>query len=144
MLERARAKGLRRTVVADAMQLPFEDGTFEAVTVAFGLRNMASWPGALSEMGRVLKPGGHLLVLDFSIPRPPLRGIYRFYLHRILPRIAGLITREKGAYDYMAESIEKFPRGAAMLSLMNENGFSDPACEPLTCGIVSLYTGSRA
>jgi demethylmenaquinone methyltransferase/2-methoxy-6-polyprenyl-1,4-benzoquinol methylase len=140
MLERAREKGLRRTVVADAMHLPFEDGTFEAVTVAFGLRNMASWPDALREMSRVLKPGGHLLVLDFSIPRPPLRGIYRFYLHRILPVIAGIVTREKYAYEYLAGSIEKFPSGAAMQELIQQSGFANATCEPLTGGIVSLYT----
>ncbi len=143
MLERAREKGLRRTVVADAMQLPFGDGTFEAVTVAFGLRNMASWPDALREMSRVLAPGGHLLVLDFSIPRPPLRGIYRFYLHRILPIIAGIVTREKYAYEYLAGSIEKFPCGKAMEDLINQSGFTAAKCEPLTGGIVSLYTAVK-
>jgi demethylmenaquinone methyltransferase/2-methoxy-6-polyprenyl-1,4-benzoquinol methylase len=106
---------------------------------------MESYPGALREMGRVLKPGGHLLVLDFSIPQNRLLGpAYRFYLHRILPGIAGLLTREKSAYDYLAESIEKFPRGEAMVKLINECGFSEAACEPLTCGIVSLYTGRRS
>ncbi len=143
MLERAREKGLRRTVVADAMHLPFEDGTFAALTVAFGLRNMASWPDALREMSRVLAPGGHLLVLDFSLPRPPLRGIYRFYLHRILPVIAGIVTREKYAYEYLAGSIEKFPCGAAMQELIEQNGFASATCEPLTGGIVSLYTAVK-
>ena len=84
-------------------------------------------------------------MLDFSIPENAwLRPVYRAYLHRMLPRIAGLLTREKSAYDYLAESIEKFPRGAAMTSLMEANGFCEAACEPLSCGIVSLYTGRRA
>ena len=145
MLLRAKAKGVANLVVADAMQLPFATGTFDALTVAFGLRNMESWPGALREMGRVLKPGGHALVIDFSIPEnKALCAAYRFYLHRMLPRIAGIVTREKSAYDYLARSIEEFPRGGAMTSLMNANGFCDSACEPLTCGIVSLYTGRRA
>lgn len=145
MLLQAKAKGVERLVVADGMQLPFADGSFDAITIAFGLRNMESWPGALREMSRVLNADGHVLVLDFSIPGNRLLGAgYRFYLHNVLPRIAGVITREKSAYDYMAESIEKFPRGSAMLSLMDANGFSGTTCEPLTCGVVSLYTGRRA
>jgi demethylmenaquinone methyltransferase/2-methoxy-6-polyprenyl-1,4-benzoquinol methylase len=143
MLLQAAAKGVQNLVVADGMQLPFADETFETLTVAFGLRNMAAWDGALCEMARVLKPGGHVLVLDFSIPQPPFRALYRFYLHRILPRIAGFLTREKSAYDYLADSIEKFPRAEAMCELINVNGFSDAICEPLTGGIVSLYTGRR-
>jgi len=140
MLQRARAKGLRRTVVADALHLPFPDRSFDAVTVAFGLRNMESWPAALREMARVLNPGGHLLILDFSLPAPPLRAPYRFYLHRILPLIAGIVTREKSAYQYLGASIEKFPAGPAMLSLLESTGFTSPTSHPLTAGIVSLYT----
>jgi demethylmenaquinone methyltransferase/2-methoxy-6-polyprenyl-1,4-benzoquinol methylase len=144
MLLQAKAKGVPHLIVADGMRLPFAEGTFDVLTVAFGLRNMESWPAALKEMSRVLRKGGHLLVLDFSIPENRALGaIYRFYLHRMLPRIAGLVTREKSAYDYLADSIEKFPRGAAMTSLMNASGFCDSTCEPLTCGIVSLYTGRR-
>ena len=144
MLFQAKAKGLSRLVVADGMRLPFPDETFDVITVAFGLRNMESWPGALREMSRVLKADGHLLILDFSIPENAfLRPAYRAYLHHILPRIAGLLTREKSAYDYLADSIEKFPRGAAMTSLMDANGYRESTCEPLSCGIVSLYTGRR-
>jgi demethylmenaquinone methyltransferase/2-methoxy-6-polyprenyl-1,4-benzoquinol methylase len=143
MLQRAREKGLRRTVVADALHLPFPDASFEAVTVAFGLRNMESWPGALREISRVLTPGGHLLILDFSMPRPPLRAPYRFYLHHLLPVIAGIVTREKSAYQSLGDSIEKFPAGPAMLSLIAECGFASPACRPLTAGIVSLYTAEK-
>lgn len=145
MLLQAQAKGVKNLVVADGMQLPFADATFDVVTIAFGLRNMASWPGALREMSRVLRKDGHLLVLDFSIPgNALLRGPYRWYLHNILPRIAGMLTREKHAYDYLANSIEQFPRGEAMKSLINASGFCEAACEPLTGGIVSLYTGRRS
>jgi demethylmenaquinone methyltransferase/2-methoxy-6-polyprenyl-1,4-benzoquinol methylase len=143
MLQRAREKGLRSAVLADALHLPFPDSSFDAVTVAFGLRNMESWSGALREMSRVLAPGGHLLVLDFSMPRPPLRALYRFYLHHILPVIAGIVTREKYAYQYLGDSIEKFPAGPAMLSLIADSGFTSPTCEPLTAGIVSLYTAIK-
>jgi len=144
MLLQAKAKGVERLVVADGMRLPFDDGTFDVITVAFGLRNMESWPGALREMSRVLKEGGHVLVLDFSIPENVVFGrIYRAYLHHVLPRIAGLVTREKSAYDYLADSIEKFPRGSGMTSLMEANGFREASREPLTGGFVSLYTGRR-
>lgn len=143
MLERARAKGLRDIVVADALHLPFPDASFDAVTVAFGLRNMESWPEALCEMLRVLTGGGHLLILDFSLPPPPLRSPYRLYLHHILPIIAGLLTGEKQAYRYLGASIEKFPAGPAMLSLLEESGFALPTCEPLTGGVVSLYTATK-
>jgi demethylmenaquinone methyltransferase/2-methoxy-6-polyprenyl-1,4-benzoquinol methylase len=143
MLRVSRRKGLRDLVVADALALPFADGSFDLVTVAFGLRNMASWPGALQEMGRVLKPGGHVLVLDFSVPPAPLRWVYRPYLHYVLPRIAALVTGKKAAYDYLGDSIETFPHGAAMCGLLEASGFAGAKWEPLTGGIVSLYTAER-
>ncbi len=144
MLEHARRKGLQHTVVADAMRLPFSDGEFDVLTVAFGLRNMESWSGALHQMARVLRPGGHALILDFSIPHAPIfRGVYRWYLHHVLPRIAAALTREKSAYEYLGDSIEKFPQGEAMCALINANGFADAHCELLTGGIVSLYTARK-
>lgn len=143
MLEVARKLGSRRLVQADALALPFQDGEFQAVTVAFGLRNMASWEGALREMARVLAPDGHVLVLDFSVPPPPLRAIYRPYLHHVLPRLASFVTGEKDAYQYLAESIEAFPRGEALCRLMREAGFLETSCLPLSGGIVSIYTARR-
>ena len=92
MLEIARAKGVRKPVIADALQLPFENASFDGVTVAFGLRNMADWDRALAEMSRVLRDRGHLLVLDFSLPTGA-RPVYRFYLHRCLPLLASKIGR---------------------------------------------------
>jgi demethylmenaquinone methyltransferase/2-methoxy-6-polyprenyl-1,4-benzoquinol methylase len=143
MLAEARRKGLAHTVVADALQLPFAAGEFDLVTVAFGLRNMESWPRALGEMARVLRPGGHVLILDFSLPGPPLRWLYRPYLHHILPHIASLLTGDRGAYEYLGDSIESFPRGAEMCALVGEAGFTDSVSEPLSGGIVSIYTGRR-
>ena len=145
MLERARsARGLRRLVVADAMRLPFADGAFDAVTVAFGLRNMPTYLGALREVRRVLRPGGRVLILDFSVPGGWWRGGYRLYLHRCLPRIAGVVSGERGAYEYLAESIERFPRGVDMLKLLAKAGFNDARAEELSGGIVSLYTATAA
>jgi demethylmenaquinone methyltransferase/2-methoxy-6-polyprenyl-1,4-benzoquinol methylase len=143
MLAVARAKGLSSTVVADALHMPFSDESFDVVTVAFGLRNMENWHAALRDMARVLTAGGHLLVLDFSLPRGMLRPIYRAYLHHILPRIAGLVTGEKGAYQYLGVSIEKFPNGAAMCALLEQSGFPDATAEPLSGGIVTIYCGTR-
>ena len=143
MLETARGKGLTNTVVADAMDLPFADQSFEVVTVAFGLRNMADWAAALSEMARVLRPGGHLLVLDFSLPQGRWQRIYRAYLHYLLPWVAGLVTGERKAYDYLGESIERFPSGAAMCALIEQSGFASATAEPRSGGIVTIYCATK-
>ncbi|MEO6872915.1 MAG: ubiquinone/menaquinone biosynthesis methyltransferase [Chthoniobacterales bacterium] len=144
MLAHARAKGLKRTSLADALHLPFPDESFEAVTVAFGLRNMKDWGAALEEMARVLTPAGHLLILDFSLPRGPLSSFYRFYLHRCLPLFARWITGEKEAYDYLGASIEKFPSGSAMVELIEAHGFIDASGLPLTGGIASIYCARKS
>ena len=119
MLEVARHQGLPELVEADGLCLPFPNFAFDTVTVAFGLRNMASWEGGLKEMARVLKPGGRILILDFSLPTlPVIRPLYRFYLHRILPIVAGIATGRTDAYEYLGGSIEQFPSGKEMTSLM--------------------------
>jgi demethylmenaquinone methyltransferase/2-methoxy-6-polyprenyl-1,4-benzoquinol methylase len=144
MLEHASRRGLPRTMVADALNLPFEGASFDVVTVAFGLRNMADYPGALREMSRVLQPGGRLVVLDFSLPQGLLRGPYRWYLHHVLPKIAGYLTQQQDAYEYLGASIEQFPQGEAMCQLMCENGFAAAEVEQLTFGVVSLYVATKA
>jgi len=144
MLSVARRKGVRETVLADALRLPFEAESFDCVTVAFGLRNMSDWNLALREMARVLSPGGHLLVLDFSLPAGALRPAYRFYLHRCLPGLASIVTGQKTAYDYLGGSIEKFPSGNEMLSLIEKNGFAMASAQPLTGGIATIYTARKA
>ncbi|CAN5575659.1 bifunctional demethylmenaquinone methyltransferase/2-methoxy-6-polyprenyl-1,4-benzoquinol methylase UbiE [soil metagenome] len=143
MLEIARRKGVAKTVLADALQLPFSDGSFDCVTVAFGLRNMRDWGAALREMARVLTPGGHVLVLDFSMPAGALRPLYRVYLHRCLPLLAAAVTGQKDAYEYLGASIEQFPSGSHMTALMEENGFSSPKALPLTGGIATIYTAVK-
>ena len=144
MLGVARRKGVRETVLADALRLPFADGSFDCVTVAFGLRNMADWNLALREMARVLRSGGHLLVLDFSMPVGTLRPVYRFYLHRCLPLLASIMTGQKEAYDYLGGSIEKFPTGDEMIRLIEENGFALASAHPLTGGIATIYTAEKS
>jgi len=142
MLAQAKRKGVPALVQADALALPFADASFDLVTVAFGLRNMADWKLAVLEMRRVLVEGGRLIVLDFSMPQNPvISGGYRFYLHRILPGIAGALTRSKDAYEYLGESIESFPRGLGMKALLRSCGFECEVPRPMTLGIVSVYCG---
>lgn len=144
MLAHASKRGVGQTQVADALELPFTDGSFDAVTVAFGLRNMADYPAALREMWRVLKPDGKLLILDFSLPNGVLRTPYRLYLHHVLPKLAGLLTGQKDAYEYLGGSIEQFPSGKDMLNLLNDTGYGNQQVTPLTFGVVSIYEGTRA
>ncbi len=143
MLEVARQRGLKDLHVADALALPFPSESYDCVTVAFGLRNMASWPGALAEMYRMLTPGGHLVVLDFSLPSGLLRMPYRWYLHKVMPAVAGWMTGHPEAYAYLGDSIEAFPSGEALCRLMSDAGFTETHCEPLSGGIASLYTARK-
>ncbi len=140
MMREAQKRHFHRLVAADGLALPFQDGVFDVLTVAFGLRNMASWPAALKEMNRVLRPGGRLFVLDFSIPRiPGIRQLYLFYLKQIMTRVAGWITGKREAYVYLCGSIERFPSGREMESLICANDFQSATSRQLTLGIASLY-----
>lgn len=140
MLDVAVRRGLTRVLEADALHLPLPGVSFDAATVAFGLRNMADYAAALREFHRILRPGGHLLVLDFSMPEGLLAPPYRLYLHHVLPRIAGWLTGNSGAYDYLGDSIEAFPRGEAFCKLLGTAGFRMATSLPLSGGIASIYT----
>lgn len=142
MLLEAKRKQQPLLIESDALHLPFRAQSFDAVTIAFGLRNMESWRDVLVEVARVLRPGGHLLILDFSIPTGVTRGVYRFYLHRLLPSIAAWVTKERTAYSYLADSIEAFPQGNEMLQLLSTAGFTETHFRPLHTGIVTIYTAT--
>lgn len=144
MLEQAKRKNVPNLTGADGTRLPFAEGTFDALTVAFGLRNMASYETAIREFLRVLKPGGELFILDFSMPGSLLRPAYRLYLRHILPHLAGWLTGEKAAYDYLGESIEAFPNGEAMTALIARRGGKAATATELAGGIVSLYRAEKA
>jgi demethylmenaquinone methyltransferase / 2-methoxy-6-polyprenyl-1,4-benzoquinol methylase len=145
ILEEARGKGIDLLVEADGLALPFKEGSFDAVTIAFGLRNMESWQQGVDSMYNVLKPGGKLFILDFSLPTNPLiKPLYRFYLHYILPHIAGWVTGHPDAYEYLGASIEEFPSGKTMLALLESVGFQKMKSTPMTFGIVSLYEAEKA
>lgn len=145
MMREAQQRNFHQLIAADGMALPFQDASFDVVTVAFGLRNMASWPDALKEMRRVLAGQGCLFVLDFSLPTLPLiRPAYLFYLKHVMPRIAGWITGQRAAYEYLCGSVERFPSGRDMESLILACGFSSVKTHRLSFGIASLYVANAA
>ncbi len=126
----------------DAERLPFSDNQFDAVMVAFGVRNFENLEYGLSQIHRVLRPKGQIVVLEFSSPRGfPIRQLYGFYGRHILPRVGKLISGYEFAYTYLPESIQGFPDGDRFLSELRKAGFRDVNVIPLTFGIVSIYTG---
>ncbi len=131
-------------VCGDGEEIPAQSRKFRGVTVAFGVRNLARVQQGLREMRRVLQPGGKLLILEFSRPRNPVvRPFYNFYLNRVLPKVAGLVSGDKEAYEYLASSIAEFYEPAELLAEMKEAGFSECYSRPLTMGIVTIYVGIR-
>ena len=131
------------TTVCDAEQLPFPDHSFDLVSVAFGLRNMTHKDRALSEMARVLRPGGRLLVLEFSKVAAPLRPAYDWYSFNILPRVGGWVAGDADSYRYLAESIRMHPDQASLKSMMKTAGFGHVDVHNLTAGVVALHVGIR-
>jgi demethylmenaquinone methyltransferase/2-methoxy-6-polyprenyl-1,4-benzoquinol methylase len=149
MLDVAREKQARRHLrgdltfaFGDCLQLPLPDASVEAVTIAFGLRNLEDRHKGLCEMRRILKPGsGALFVLEFSQPDRWLKPFYKFYLHRVLPRIAAFATGDKAAYDYLAGSIEQFPSKPELSEELRNAGFTEVRATGLTGSIVALHMG---
>lgn len=140
-------KGLTQRVVlqrADSAALPFADGTFDAVTVAFGVRNFEHLEQGLREMARVLRPNGRIFVLEFSKPtKAPMKQLFRFYFHRVMPAIGRTVSKDSAAYTYLPKSVDAFPEGQAFLDIMARAGLREVKAEPLTGGIATLYTGRR-
>ena len=131
-------------VCGDGEEIPAATGKFWGVTVAFGVRNLARTQKGLAEMYRVLKPGGKLLILEFSRPRNVFfRPVYNFYLNRVLPMVAGMVSGDKEAYEYLASSIAEFYEPEELLAMIRKAGFSSQHCRPLTMGIVTLYIGIK-
>ncbi|MCX7693251.1 class I SAM-dependent methyltransferase [Tepidimonas taiwanensis] len=132
------------TVVCDAERLPFADGYFDLVTVAFGLRNMTHKELALREMYRVLKVGGKLLVLEFSHVAPPLRKAYDWYSFHVLPRLGRWVAGDEASYRYLAESIRVHPDQETLRAMVREAGFAHCDVHNLTAGVVALHVGFKA
>jgi demethylmenaquinone methyltransferase / 2-methoxy-6-polyprenyl-1,4-benzoquinol methylase len=123
----------------DGLALPLADDSFDAVTISFGLRNLADRDRGLREMRRVLRPGGRLFILEFSQPHRWFRPLYYFYLEKLLPRIAGALTGDRGAYDYLNCTIADFPHRAALSAEVRAAGFSNVKARGMTFGIVALH-----
>ena len=151
MMEIARQKvkrlGLDGTISfakEDCLQLSYEDNTFDAVTAAFGIRNFADLDKGLREMCRVLKPGGHLSIVELTQPVSfPMKQLFHLYSHTFLPVYGRLISKDSSAYTYLTKTIEAFPQGERMMDILKKAGFRDAAFRRLTFGISTLYTATK-
>lgn len=145
--EKLKKKGLENKIEllsGDSENLQFKPETFDAITAAFGVRNFENLEKGLSEMHRVLKPGGRVVILEFSKPTAfPMKQAYNFYFKNILPVFGKMISKDNAAYTYLPESVQAFPDGKAFLSILSQVGFSQTEWQPLTFGICSIYTGIK-
>jgi demethylmenaquinone methyltransferase/2-methoxy-6-polyprenyl-1,4-benzoquinol methylase len=152
MLRRARVKlvdrGLTtaiRLIRGDATRLPIASASCDAVTIGFGIRNVADPERALAELARVLTPGGRVAILEFGFPRiPGIRTLYRLYFQQVLPRIGGAVSRHGDAYSYLPQSVGAFPSPDAFAAMMSRAGFSHVRAVPVTFGIVYLFVAEKA
>ena len=128
----------------DCLNLSYDDNTFDAVTAAFGIRNFASLDRGLSEMCRVMKPGGHLSIVELTTPVSfPMKQLFWLYSHTVLPLYGRLVSKDKSAYTYLTKTIEAFPQGERMMEILQQAGFSETAFRRLTFGICTLYTATK-
>jgi demethylmenaquinone methyltransferase/2-methoxy-6-polyprenyl-1,4-benzoquinol methylase len=142
-IRRGRLAGEIALVRGDVMRIPVADASMDAVTIAFGIRNVEDAQVACRDMHRVLKPGGRVAILEFAMPTAPLiRAAYSSYFHHILPRIGGLVSSH-AAYGYLPESVSAFATPGEFTELLRKSGFSDVSADPMTFGIVFLYTARR-
>ena len=145
--EKIKKRGLENKIEllsGDSENLPFKDNTFDAVTVAFGVRNFENLELGLAEINRVLKPNGKLVVLEFSKPTKfPFKQLYNFYFKFILPKIGNTISKDRAAYTYLPESVQAFPDGPTFLGILKKTGFNNTVCKNLTFGISAIYIGQK-
>ena len=140
-------KGLTQLITleqADSEDLPFADNHFDAITVAFGVRNFENLEKGLSEMLRVLKPNGKLLVLEFSQPQKfPFKQVYNFYFKNILPGLGKLVSKDSSAYTYLPESVGAFPYGKKFTTILEKVGYKNTRLQPVTFGVATIYEGVK-
>ena len=128
----------------DCLNLSYEDGTFDAVTAAFGIRNFADLDKGLKEMQRVLKPGGHLSIVELTTPVSfPMKQLFRIYSHTVLPVYGRLISKDTSAYGYLTKTIEAFPQGERMMEILKKAGFAEASFKRLTFGICTMYFATK-
>jgi demethylmenaquinone methyltransferase/2-methoxy-6-polyprenyl-1,4-benzoquinol methylase len=131
-------------IYGDSENLPFEENKFDAVIVAFGVRNFENLEKGLKEIYRVLRPNARIVVLEFSKPTSfPMKQLYSFYFNFILPKVGKAVSHDSSAYTYLPESVQAFPSGNEFLSVLSNLGYKNPSCKPLTFGISSLYTATK-
>jgi demethylmenaquinone methyltransferase/2-methoxy-6-polyprenyl-1,4-benzoquinol methylase len=151
MLDIAKQKIAKRNLgdkfeikLGDSEKLPFEAAEFDAVTVAYGVRNFENLEKGMADINRVLKPGGKAVVLEFSKPKVfPVKQLYKFYFNYITPGIGKLFSKDSRAYSYLPESVAAFPDGEDFIAVMDKVGFKHTKCRPLAFGICSIYTGIK-
>lgn len=145
--EKMRKKGLDKRIElleGDSESIQFEDNKFDAIIVAFGVRNFENLEKGLGEMLRVLKPGGKAVILEFSQPSTfPFKQGYNFYFRSILPKIGKLVSKDSSAYTYLPESVNAFPDGQDFLDILKKTGYKDVEWDPQTFGVSSIYTGTK-
>lgn len=145
--EKIKQRKLSETIYlqkADSENIPFKDNEFDAAMVSFGVRNFEHLEQGLKEINRVLKPGGMLMILEFSQPESfPVKQLYGFYSKRILPKIGNSISKDNAAYSYLPESVEAFPHGKKFVQILESCGYRDAKQTKLTFGIASIYTGIK-
>lgn len=131
-------------IESDAMSLSFPDNSFDAATIAFGLRNLPNFENGLREMFRVIKPGGRMVILEFSSPVVPgFRQAFNFYFLKVLPRIGGLVSGSRSAYEYLPNSVQKFPDQKALAAMMTSIGYTSVTYQNLTGGIAAIHVGTK-
>ena len=145
--EKVSKKGLANQIelrLGDAATLPFENNTFDAVSVAFGIRNFENLERGLSEIQRVLKPNGRAVILEFSMPeRFPIKQLYALYFKHLLPAIGKAVSKDGNAYSYLPLSVEQFPKPKVFLRMLAEKGLENGMAKPLSFGIATLYTSTK-
>lgn len=145
--EKVSKKGLANQIelrLGDAATLPFESNTFDAITVAFGVRNFENLEHGLSEIQRVLKPNGRAVILEFSMPeRFPIKQLYALYFKHLLPAIGKAVSKDGNAYSYLPLSVEQFPKPKVFLRMLAEKGLENGMAKPLSFGIATLYTSTK-
>lgn len=143
-IDKLKLNGQIELKFGDSENLPFEENKFDAITVGFGVRNFENLEKGIAEIFRVLKPGGVLVVLEFSRPkRFPVKQLYNFYFKYVLPKIGNSISSDKAAYTYLPESVAAFPDGRDFEAILHKIGFKKTTCRRLTFGISSIYTGQK-
>ena len=145
--EKVRKRGLQDCILfqqASALDMPFGDNAFDVVTCAYGVRNFSDLDKGLAEMQRVLKPGGQLMILEFSYPSNRfIRAMYDIYFTHVLPTIGRIVSRDKAAYTYLTKSVKSFCWGERFVQHMHDAGFADERFMPLTCGIATIYVARK-